>query len=241
MHRLSLNDFERSREILQHLAERLPRSAAPHAMLAKWHVLQMVQGWTSDPAKHRQLARACASRALDIDAAHAFGLAVDGLVNAHADGDLDKAHRRYLQALDANPQEPLAWALLAGLHSYRSEGAQADAAADKAIALSPMDPARFLLEAYAAIAKLCAGRLDEAIALAGSSVRLNKLHTPSHRILVLALQLAGRASEAQAAAGTLMQLEPDFNLREYQRRYPGRDAPHMPTYVQALRAAGVPE
>jgi TolB-like protein len=241
LHRLSAREFSRSREMLQHLAERVPRSAAPHAMLAKWHVLQMVQGWANDPQQERLLARASANRALDIDPGHSLGLAVDGLVAVHSDGDLITAHARYTAALDANPQEPLAWALIAGLHSFRGEGVSADAAADKALALSPLDPTRFLLESYAALAKLSAHKHDEAIALARSSVKHNKLHLPSHRILVLALSLAGDRARAREAMDWLKQVDSGFNLREFRRRYPGHDAPHMPEYVEAFRAAGVPE
>ncbi|HEV7914284.1 MAG TPA: hypothetical protein VGP22_10980, partial [Albitalea sp.] len=241
LHRLSTADFTRSRDILQHLADRVPRSAAPHAMLAKWHVLRMIQGWSEDPEQQRQLARASANRALDLDPLHSFGLAVDGLVCVHSDSDLDKAQARYRMALDANPQEPLAWALLAGLHSYRAEGQEANDAADRALALSPMDPARFLLESYAAIAKVSANRYDEAIAIARSSARLNKLHLPSQRILALALSLSGRVDEARAVVAELMKVDPGFTLRAYQRRYPGRDAPHMPAYIEAFRVSGVPE
>ena len=241
LHRLSARDFARSRDMLQHLAERVPRSPAPHAMLAKWHVLQMVQGWTSDPAQQRLLARACANRALDIDPHHALGLAVDGLVAVHTDGDLDKAQQRYTAALEANPQEPLAWALLAGLHSFRSNGSEANAAADKALALSPVDPTRFLLESYAALAKLSAHRYDDAVKLAQSSVRLNKLHMPSGRILALALSLAGRVDEAREVVASMLQRDPSYTIAEFRRRYPGRDAAHMDEYVEAFRAAGVPE
>src|SRR6266568_6926041 len=38
MHRLSLQDFERARQMLDTVVERVPRQAVPRAWLAKWHV-----------------------------------------------------------------------------------------------------------------------------------------------------------------------------------------------------------
>jgi len=46
MHRLSRQDFDRSRQMLQALSERAPRQAIPWAWLAKWHVLRVQQGWS---------------------------------------------------------------------------------------------------------------------------------------------------------------------------------------------------
>jgi len=43
MSSLSRQDFMRGREVLEHLAERHPRQAAPHAMLAKWHCRNLAE------------------------------------------------------------------------------------------------------------------------------------------------------------------------------------------------------
>jgi hypothetical protein len=47
MHRLSKNDFDRARTLLEHLCERHPRAPEPHAWFAKWHVMKAVQGRVS--------------------------------------------------------------------------------------------------------------------------------------------------------------------------------------------------
>ena len=57
LHRLGRNDFARSREMLIQVQDRVPRAAAPLAMLAKWHVLRMMQGWTADRAAEGEAAR----------------------------------------------------------------------------------------------------------------------------------------------------------------------------------------
>ena len=49
MHRLSLRDFDRAKQMLQTLTERAPRQAIPWAWMAKWHVLRVQQGWSDNP------------------------------------------------------------------------------------------------------------------------------------------------------------------------------------------------
>jgi class 3 adenylate cyclase len=240
LHRLSSADFFRARELLDHVAEREPRCAAPLAMMAKWHILRLVQGWSSDPLAQGHQAQACARRALHLEPDHAFSLAIDGLVSCHVDKDLDAAALRCEAAVQANPQEPYAWAVMSGLHSYRGHAEAAQAAAERAIDLSPLDPARFVFEAYAASAMLVGGRHDEAIALARSSIRSNALHAPSHRLLVIGLQLAGHEPQARQAAAALMQVEPQLTVQGYLTRYPGRDHAHAAVFSSALRSAGVP-
>lgn len=240
LHRLSTHDFRRAGEMLEHLAERHPRSAAPLAMLAKWHFLRMIQGWTDSPELEADRARGFARQALGLDPDHAFALAIDALVMAHADGDLDAARRRCSDALTADPQEPYAWLVMAGLHSYSLDAEHAETKALRAIELSPLDPARFMFDVFVGAGKLAGGKVDEAVSWARSSLRLNAMHLSSHRLLVIALWLAGSKGEAREAAAALRTVQPSFRVGDYERRYPGRDLPHAARYMNALRDAGVP-
>lgn len=240
LHRLTDSDFQGARGLLEHLAERVPRSPAPHAMLAKWHILHAMQGQRA-AGNQAEVARAEARRAIQIDPDDAFGLAVEGLVAIHVDNDFGRADDCLREALRANPQEPYAWCFQSGLHSYRGEAEAAEQAAHRALELSPLDPTRYHLDAYAANAKLCAGKPAEAVELAQGSIALNSQHLPSYRILAIAQVLAGQGEAARATARRLLALEPGFNLRSYLQRYPGRDSPAAATYVAALREAGVPD
>ncbi len=239
LHRLSPADFFKAREVLQQVADRQPRCAAPLAMMAKWHILRLVQGWSPDPLEEGRKAQACARRALRLEPSHAFSLAIDGLVSCNVDMDLEAAAQQCEAATASNPQEPYAWTVLSGLHSYRGETQQAEAAAARAIELSPLDPARFVFDAYAALAKLIAGKYAEASVLARSSLRRNAVHAPSHRLLVIALMLAGKGSEARHAAEALLRVEPNLTASGYLREHPGRDQPHARRFANALKEAGV--
>jgi class 3 adenylate cyclase/TolB-like protein len=239
LHRLSRGDFERARELLEHLAERYPRNAAPHAMLSKWHVLQAVQGWAPDRRDAGRSARASALRALDLEPDNALALSMQAIVVAQVDGDLQLARQLGEAAVSADPQESHGWLNLGGIHSYLGHAEEAAAMPQRAIELSPMDPARFAFDAFLAEGFLTARRFDGSIAAARRSIRLNAMHATSHRILIIALALDGRIDEARRSVPDLLRLDPSFSVDAYRRGYAGRDLPHFEERLEALRACGV--
>jgi class 3 adenylate cyclase/TolB-like protein/Flp pilus assembly protein TadD len=241
LNRLGADDFARSRSLLAHVQERVPRAAAPQAMLAKWHILRVTQGWASDVAAERSSARHWAQRALQLDPEHAFALAIDGLVAIQADGDLARAGQRYRAAIEADPQEPYTWAALSGLHVCQDDPQQAEAAARRAIALSPLDPQRFMFDCYLAVALTVAHKHEEAIEAARASLALNASLNASHRILAVAQVLAGHEHDARLTMTQLMAREPNQTVSRFTRTYPGRAAAHCERHARALRVAGMPE
>lgn len=241
MNRLSIDDFLRARELFGQLQERLPRAAAPPAILARWYILYVAQGWSTDRERHAQAAHAAAQRALQLEPDHAFALCVDGLRSMHGESDLAQAARRFDAALQADPHEPAAWTWKAGLHAYRDEADAAVEAAEQAIALSPLDPARFSMDAYHALALLVAGRYETCIEVCQASLRRNAGLGASYRTLAQAQALAGRVEEARQSMQRLLVAEPRSTVARYRQVYPGRHAAHMERLVEALRLAGLPE
>ena len=241
MRRLSYQDFERSRAMLDHLVERHPRSPAPKFWIGKWHVMRAAQAWSRDLAGEARQAQSWVQRGLDEQPDNAIGLAIDGLISAYLLRDLDTAGKRYEAALSANPNESLAWLFSSARHAYEDRGEEAARAATTALSLSPLDPLRYFYLSFAANAALSAGHLDDAIDLARQSIRANCTHSPTFRSLIIAQVLSDRLDEARANAQRLLALEPDFTLHAFMQRYPGNNARHAATHFAALRAAGVPE
>src|SRR3989440_3494702 len=136
MHRLVRDDFLLARQAFETAIARNPVSPAPHAWLAKWHILRVLAGMSEAPAQDFADATACAARALACDPEDALALAVDGFVTAWSLHDLDAAEQRLAQALAANPNEPLAWLHSAITHAWRGRGEQAVQHADHALSLS---------------------------------------------------------------------------------------------------------
>jgi adenylate cyclase len=240
LHRLRRADFEKSRQLLERLTELEPRSAAPHALLAKWHLMHMAQGWATDASQTAARVSHHVQRALDRDAEHALALSLLAHFMAQMQRDLAGGQATVEQAFGADPQEPNAWLIAAGIASYRGDGTRAILCARRAIDLSPLDPARFLFDVFLAAALTVAARYEEAALAAESSVRGNALHPASRRISVIALALAGRVEEAREAGQALLQLDPGFRVSNFAARYPGQGLPHAALQAEALRVAGLP-
>ena len=240
MHRLSQSDFRRAQQMLQALTQRLPRHAVPHAWLAKWHVLQVWQGWSEDADADRRQAIEQGQRALDCDSECSLALAVDGFVHTNLLKQLDVAQQRYELALRINPNDALAWSLSGALHAFKGEGRLAVKHTQHGLRLSPLDPHRFFHDSLAASAELAAGHHERAITLAQRSLRANRLHASTFRVLAAASWLAGRHEQAHAAVTALRQIEPGITVSGWLERSPSSGYAIGRQVAQALYEAGVP-
>lgn len=240
MHRMSRADFARAFELLTYLCERHPRAPEARAWLGKWHVLNIVQGWTHDVDSSASLGHAQVQRALDHDPDHALALAIDGLIEVLLRDNLALAERRYDAALAANPNEAYAHLFRSALMAYTGRGEQAVESARLALSLSPLDPNRYFFDSFMAHAWLAAGDHAAAAMAAKASVRLNAAHLPTWRTLAIAAQLAGQHEQARQAVARLRALQPDYTVEKFLQRYPGRQAAGTQDHARALADAGLP-
>lgn len=249
MHRLSRQDFDRARVLLEELTERAPRRAVPHAWLAKWHVLRVWQGWggeprdpwTGEPKEDARLALECTKRALDSDPSCSLALAIDGFVHTNLLKQLDVALQRYELAITVNPNDPLAYSLKGTLHAFQGDGKQAIRDTQRALRLSPLDPHRYFYDSLAATAALSAGRYDRAIELAQRSLRSNRMHASTLRAMAIAQWLYGRHEDARKTVTQLMKIEPTLSVETYLKRHPAADYETGKVWAEALGNAGVPQ
>lgn len=241
MHRLSLSDFERGHQLLEAVAERVPRHPDAHAWLAKWHVLRAYSGWSPDPPASASMAADAAKRALDRDDQCSLALTVSGMVRTYFHRRLDEGEALYRAAIEANPNDAMAWVLKGALHSFRGEGGPAVHDTRRALALSPLDPLRYYYDVMAASAALAAQDYDEAVRMAERSLRSNSQHASTLRVLAIALAMREDLDGARAVIQRVLALEPGFTVRRFRERAPGADYPIGRTFAQALQRAGLPE
>jgi adenylate cyclase len=239
MHSLVKSDFARAREVLQHLAERHPRQAAPQALLSGWHVFRMLQGWADDADRDQRLIEQHARRALDLDPSLPEAHVAQGVARVFGERDFEGASRCYLKALELNPQHAVAWSRLSETQRHTGELQTAQQSAQRALALSPLDPLRFMFESFAASAAFGAGEYARAALHARSSLRRHMLHAPAHRILIASLWFDGQADPARQAAQDYLRCMPGARVSTGVARATGRGAAQAPV-AQALLAAGVP-
>ena len=241
MHRASEADFDRARQLLETLTDRLKRAAAPHAWLAKWHVLRFTRGWIHEQSGESKYALECTRRALDLDPNCSLALTIDGFVHTNLLKRLDTGLERYEEALRVNPNDSLAWLLKGTLHAFKGEGQMAVEHTDRALALSPLDPIRYFYESLAATAALSAGQYERAIELAQHSIRSNRVHTSTLRALAISQSLLGRLEEARQTVHELRSRDPSLTTRTYLERSPSGAYETGKLWSEALRRAGIPE
>jgi len=241
MHRMLPQAAERAQRLLQTLIERAPRVAAPYAWLGKWHVLRVTQGWSQDPLLDGRAALDNARRALDLDATLSLALTVEGQVNTYVLKQLDVAEQSYEAALRENPNDALAWLLKGTLHAFKDEGKEAVRHTRRAMKLSPLDPLRYYFDSLAATAALSAGQYQRAQSLAERSLRLNRTHASTLRVMVVALWHLERQDEARARAAEVLRLEPAFTVTKYLERSPSAPFPIGRFIASTLEQAGIPK
>ncbi len=240
MHRLSRRDFQRARELLQHLTERWPRLAAPHAWLARWHLFSVLQHWSDDAARDRQGAYEASERALALDDESSVALAVAGSVRIGLSQDVDGGLALYDRALAANPNDSFAWMLQGTAHAFRGDGVDAVRASDQARRLSPLDPLHFLYDCHGAAAALAADDAAKARSLAERSLRANAQHLSTYRVLAIAQMLGGDGAAARDTVRRMLVLDPKASVDGWLRSSPSGAYPIGQKFARLLVEAGMP-
>ncbi|MDK4740073.1 adenylate/guanylate cyclase domain-containing protein [Rhizobium sp. CNPSo 3464] len=241
MHRLRLRDFSDARTMLEAILERGSYQPLAQAWLAKWHVLRVQQGWSDDVMDDAHRALNLTKRALDSDPEFSLALAVDGFVHMNLLRHFDIARERYNLAIHTNPSDALALLLRGMMHAFCDEGEQAVRDTELALMLSPLDLHRFFYDSLAASANLTAGNYARALELANRSLRANRMHTSTWRVLTVAQWQLGMHEEARESARELLRLEPAFTVGGYLDRTPGAAFSIGKLIADVLLKAGVPQ
>ena len=241
LHRFSRDDFFRAQNVLEELISRVPRYAAAHAWLANWYTLKVQQGWSEDRAAEVIKAKNASKKALDLDPDNSLSLYVAGLIETNINKRFDEAEKLYSLAVEKNPNESMAWLLKGAMYAFSDQGTAAVSCCEMGRKLSPLDPQKFFYDSLSATAYFTARRYPEAAELAKQSLRSNKLHASTLRVLALSRYFIGEEAQALEAIDQLRMLEPNFSISEYVARAPSAAFKIGDEIVRAFRALGVKE
>jgi DNA-binding SARP family transcriptional activator/TolB-like protein len=240
MHNFSPAVFDRASRMFDRALQLDPNYAAALAGRAYWHVLRVGQGWSDDPAGDTKFASEFADRALDVDPLEPAALGIQGHISAYLHKDFDLAFERFGDALHLNPNSAPVWVWSAAARAWQGDGRRAVEEAAKGKALSPFDPLNYFFNTIAGMAYLTDAQYERAIECAYLALQENRRYTSGHRLLVLALMLAGHADEGRSAGRRLIAAEPSVTVEKFRLRYPGSGNPRTDLYCKALAEAGVP-
>jgi adenylate cyclase len=239
---LDRQTFLKAREFLNKAIAEDEHFAMPVAWAARWHSMYVGQGWSPNPNEDAARAAQLATRAIDLDGQNALALATFGHVKSFLFHEYDGALIYLDRALAACPNHAVAWILSSATLSYIGDAEQAVTRAEHGLRLSPFDQNLFSFYMFLNLAHYAKGDFQESVKWGRMSFEENGLYTANHRVLIAGLVGLGQLEEAHEVAARMIQIEPEFRLKTYERtRQPFRHAQIKERYMQHLRTAGLPE
>jgi adenylate cyclase len=217
-----------------------PNFALPYAWISRWHSLNIGRGWSVDQDDDCKWAAHYARKAIGLDQRNAVALATFAHVCSYLIHDYETALIYFDRALAACPSSSLAWMLSSGTLSYLGRGEQAVRHAKQALKLSPYDPNNFEAYMFLGLANFVCCDLAAAVKFCKISLREKPNYSSTLRILIVCLMELNQPSEAQMMANKLLEVEPDFNLSQYERRQPIHATVHKQRFLEGLQKAGLP-
>ncbi|MDO9436571.1 adenylate/guanylate cyclase domain-containing protein [Hydrogenophaga sp.] len=215
MHRSTPRDLQRSLQLLEAVVQRHKRVATPWAWLAKWHIMQVVQGLSDQPARDFQRAIDTADRALDLEPGSSLAMAIKGHALCHLGSDVEASHRLLQEATQSNPNDPMAWLYNSVWSQMWGTPEDSIAEAENALHLSPLDPQKYYFEMMLANSYLAQGRLRQAIDMCQSSLKKNRYHLPTIRALLICQYEIGEQEAARKTFELMRTLQPDLTIARY--------------------------
>jgi len=239
---LDKQTFLKAREFLNKAIAEDQHFAMPVAWAARWHSVYVGQGWSPNPNEDAASAAQLAARAIELDGQNALALATFGHVKSFLFHEYDGALIYLDRALAACPNHAVAWILSSATLSYIGDAEQAVRRAEHGLRLSPFDQNLFNFYMFLNLAYYAKGEFQESVKWGRMSFEENALYTANHRVLIAGLVGLGQLEEARDVAAKMIQIEPAFRLKTYERtRQPFRHEQIKERYMQHLRAAGLPE
>ncbi len=240
LYRLERNSFETAGALLLRAIALDPDYPSAHVLAAEWHTLRIGQGWSPDPAADVRAADSYAIAAILRDGANARALALHGHSRSFLLRDYDTALLLFDQALEAAPNDAVAWGWSSPTHSFIGDGAAAIARAEKALKLSPSDPLGFRYQHFLCLGHYAAGNLEEAVHWGTRAARAQPRYTANLRYTAAALAGLGRVAQAREIGRRVLAEEPDFRVGPLIARHPFRDPARRARIGEQLLAAGLP-
>jgi TolB-like protein len=235
--RMTRADNVIAQEMLEKAIAIDPHYGQALAVLSASHTFCAYNGWsemaTSVPIAERAALAAIRADSEDPWAHHALGC-VQVLLRR-----FDDALAEFELALRLNPSFALALSVYGLALIFCGRWEEAGVATAKALRLSPRDPFAAIYNGIAAHAQLTGRNYEEAMRLAGASIRLRTDHVSGYRMLTAAAAMAGQAEIATAALRELRRSQPNFSLAWIAQNLPFKYEADRDHYLEAFRRAGL--
>ena len=206
-------------------------------VLATSHTFTAHMGWT-DIATVAPIAERAALAAILADSEDPWAHHALGCVYLFA-RRFDDSLAEFELALQLNPNFSLAQGYYGLVLSYCGRWEEANAAACRALRLSPRDPYSAIYAGIAAYAQFVGRNYDEAIRLARDAIRQRGDFVGAHRVLTAAAGMTGQAEVATAALQELRRVQPNISLAWIANQMPIKQHADREHYLEAFHRAGL--
>ena len=126
------------------------------------------------------------------------------------------------------------------IRAYVGDSRAAVALLERAMRLSPVDPAMFLFATALGLAHYTGGRHEEAAEWAGRALRDRPAYLAARRLLATSLAELGLLDAAREAVRALLAVAPDYTVGLAAAHSALRDPALRGRYLDGLRRAGLP-
>lgn len=239
LYKLDFASFSRARTLLERAREEDDSYAAPHAFSARWHMLNIAEGWSTDPDAEIAEVIRLSNCAIDRDPSNALALSLQGHARSVFYFDYETALDCFDRALAASPNNPWAWMFSSATYGFIGDALSGIERAERAIRLSPLDQQAFASFSRLAQNHYLNGTYEEAIRWSRKALSHNPRYGNAIRVAVASLVAVNRHDEASQMATHHRLILPQFTVSQYAPRCPFK-APQASLYVQRLEAAGIP-
>jgi TolB-like protein len=215
-----------------------PGFARAHAGLSFTHFQNAFMRYVDDAERETLAARRHADRAMELDAADPFANLVFG--RSHwLTGNLPDSLPWIDRALALNPNYAQASYAHAFTDAILCDGDEGQRHADRAMALSPIDPMHYAMMGSRALSHAVRGQHGEAADWAERAARAPNSHVLIAMISVLCQALAGREAQARAWAKAVRASNPAIGADDFFRAFPFERQDVRSNFSRALTSFGL--
>jgi len=179
--------------------------------------------------------------ALKADDTDPYVLWQAGLTAGLLENDLDAATALVDRSLAINPNAVRAWASSGLLRNILADTSTAIEHAERAMRLSPLDTAMWVLYSVLAIAHMQEQRYEDAASWARKSIRQHRHNLPAYHVLAASCTQLDRLDEAKKTILRLLELDPELTITRLQEIFPVANYKNLDSFLDGLRRAGLPE
>jgi adenylate cyclase len=215
-----------------------PRFGLAAALAGNCHTNNVLWGYANDPQFDRNEAVRLLHLALSADDGDPETLARASFISTFMVGDPEREIEMADRAVALNPNSSTAWHARGWVFRNAGQSEEAVRSFERAIRMSPVDPALHRAFLGMGFALIELRRFDEAIVAAKKAQRQNPSYSAIYRCLASAFAHLGRDAEAHEAAARLLALDPAFTISAWIARGGQTNAKLL---AEGLRKAGLPD